>query len=108
MARDALATDRRHQAHLEVGLSNAEGMRVFADAVELQLPHLLVSTTPLDASRFFYEPVRPSTPTDEVTPAADELTDVVSRLLGVDALDPAASSTTSAPTPSPCWTCSPR
>ncbi|MFH8462640.1 amino acid adenylation domain-containing protein [Streptomyces sp. NPDC017991] len=56
MARDALGTDARHQAHLRTGLSTAEGLRVFADAMELQLPHLLVSSTPLEASRYFYEP----------------------------------------------------
>ncbi|WP_329535303.1 amino acid adenylation domain-containing protein [Streptomyces sp. NBC_01450] len=91
MARDALGTDARHQAHLSVGLSNAEGVRVFADAVELQLPHLLVSTTELEASRFFYEPAPKTAPTDEVTAPVEELADVVGRLLGVDAFDPADS-----------------
>nr|UYZ50074.1 polyketide synthase [Streptomyces mirabilis] len=95
MALDPLATDARHQAHLEVGLTSAEGVRAFADAMDVQLPHLLVSTTPLEASRYFYEP-SPRTGTDPgvvraPTSATDELTETVSQLLGVDTFDPEAS-----------------
>ncbi|BCL25367.1 non-ribosomal peptide synthetase [Streptomyces aurantiacus] len=101
MARDALGTDTRHQAHLRTGLSTAEGQRVFADAVELQLPHLLVSTTPLEASRYFYEPPGPGTahkpqaahePLGAVEPPdATHLLEAARGLLGTDTLDPAAS-----------------
>ncbi|MFE1794792.1 amino acid adenylation domain-containing protein [Streptomyces sp. NPDC059517] len=98
MALDALGTDARHQAHLRTGLSTAEGLRVFADAMELQLPHLLVSSTPLEASRYFYEPEAQTA--DEVTqepagavtsPDATELVEAARELLGTDTLDPAAS-----------------
>ncbi|MGV9560387.1 amino acid adenylation domain-containing protein [Streptomyces sp. NPDC003522] len=54
MATRALAADGRHRAHLEVGLSDEEGTAVFARALALQLPHLLVSTTDIEASRVFY------------------------------------------------------
>ncbi|PSM44847.1 non-ribosomal peptide synthetase [Streptomyces dioscori] len=98
MARDALGTDARHQAHLRTGLSTAEGLRVFADAMELQLPHLLVSSTPLEASRYFYEPE--AQPAEDVSqepvgaatpPDATELMEAARELLGTDTLDPAAS-----------------
>ncbi|MET9016667.1 amino acid adenylation domain-containing protein [Streptomyces olivaceoviridis] len=56
MATRVLHTDTRHQAHLEVGLTVEEGQSVFARALALQLPQLLVSTTGLDASRAFYRP----------------------------------------------------
>ncbi|MFJ7907121.1 amino acid adenylation domain-containing protein [Kitasatospora sp. NPDC096204] len=46
--------DARHRAHLSVGLTVAEGQRVFARAVGLQLPQVLVSTTDLRESRAFY------------------------------------------------------
>lgn len=94
MALDALTTDARHRAHLETGLSSAEGLRAFADAMDVQLPHLLVSTTPLEESRYFYEPAPPAR-TERAdapsAPATDELIDAVGRLLGVDTVDPAAS-----------------
>ncbi|MEV7143036.1 amino acid adenylation domain-containing protein [Streptomyces tauricus] len=102
MARDALGTDARHQAHLRTGLSTAEGLRVFADAMELQLPHLLVSSTSLAASRYFYEPeppaaqdpaggaAEPSGVTSE-SPDAAELIEAARELLGTDTLDPDAS-----------------
>ncbi|MFD7815702.1 amino acid adenylation domain-containing protein [Streptomyces sp. NPDC059785] len=48
--------DSRHRAHLETGLTVAEGKAVFAHALALQLPQLLVSTTDIDASRAFYAP----------------------------------------------------
>ncbi|WP_253913604.1 non-ribosomal peptide synthetase [Streptomyces mayonensis] len=54
MAVRALRGDARHQAHLAVGLTVEEGQRVFARAVGLGLPHLLVSTTDPEASRVFY------------------------------------------------------
>jgi amino acid adenylation domain-containing protein len=56
MAVQALTADARHQAHLAVGLTVEEGQRVFEQAVTLQVPHLLVSTTDLEASRVFYAP----------------------------------------------------
>ncbi|MET8684397.1 amino acid adenylation domain-containing protein [Streptomyces sp. NPDC004732] len=55
-------SDSRHQAHLEVGLTAAEGVRTFARALELRLPHVLVSTTDLDRSRAFYAGPVPGTP----------------------------------------------
>ncbi|MER7679605.1 amino acid adenylation domain-containing protein [Streptomyces sp. NPDC096934] len=95
MALDSLTTDARHQEHLAVGLSSAEGLRAFADVMEAQLPHLLVSTTPLEASRYFYEPMA-RTGTDPATAlttpnALDELTEAVCQLLGVDSFDPETS-----------------
>jgi thioesterase domain-containing protein/acyl carrier protein len=104
----ALRSDARHQAHLAVGLSVAEGQRVFARALWLQLPQLLVSTTALEQSRAFYAPAAgepvgplPSGPADAeqataggAEPAgsvAEQLADCLCRWLGVDQLDPAAS-----------------
>ncbi|MFE7076775.1 amino acid adenylation domain-containing protein [Streptomyces sp. NPDC057620] len=99
MALAALGTDARHQAHLRTGLSTAEGLRVFADALELQLPHLLVSSTPLEASRYFYEPeartadevAREPAGAETTSPDAAELIEAARELLGTDTLDPAAS-----------------
>ncbi|MEU1283565.1 amino acid adenylation domain-containing protein [Kitasatospora sp. NPDC005856] len=54
MALRAPRADARHRAHLSVGLTVAEGKRVFARAMGLQLPQVLVSTTDLHASRVFY------------------------------------------------------
>ncbi|MFJ6774105.1 SDR family NAD(P)-dependent oxidoreductase, partial [Kitasatospora sp. NPDC091257] len=54
MALRAPRADARHRAHLSVGLTVAEGKRVFARAMGLQLPQVLVSTTDLHASRAFY------------------------------------------------------
>ncbi|MFE6400798.1 amino acid adenylation domain-containing protein [Streptomyces alboflavus] len=54
MARDALRSDARHQAHLMVGLAVKEGQRLFARALTLGLPQLLVSTTDIDRAREFY------------------------------------------------------
>ncbi|MFJ9445655.1 SDR family NAD(P)-dependent oxidoreductase [Kitasatospora sp. NPDC101235] len=54
MALRAPLTDARHRAHLSVGLTVAEGKRVFARAMGLQLPQLLVSTTDIHESRAFY------------------------------------------------------
>ncbi|KOG51340.1 hypothetical protein ADK38_44650, partial [Streptomyces varsoviensis] len=56
MARDALRSDPRHQAHLTVGLAVKEGQRLFAQALQLQLPQLLVSTTDIERARGFYAP----------------------------------------------------
>ncbi|HST47697.1 amino acid adenylation domain-containing protein [Jatrophihabitans sp.] len=114
-AQQALRDDARHQAHLAVGLSVAEGQRVFAQALELQLPRLLVSTTDLEQAGSFYAP-----PADDasrhpdahrnadahrhaeasrhipelpgpVGSVAEQLADCLCRWLGVDELDPAAS-----------------
>ncbi|MEV0281951.1 amino acid adenylation domain-containing protein [Streptomyces sp. NPDC050610] len=56
MARHALRSDPRHQAHLTVGLAVKEGQRLFAQALQLQLPQLLVSTTDIERARGFYAP----------------------------------------------------
>jgi thioesterase domain-containing protein/acyl carrier protein len=112
-AQQALRTDARHQAHLAVGLAVAEGQRVFDRALRLQLPQLLVSTTPLDRAGSFYaastgpaadqaadsqttptEPPAAEVPPAEVTSTssvAEQLADCLCRWLGVDRLDPAAS-----------------
>ncbi|EPH41114.1 putative Dimodular nonribosomal peptide synthase [Streptomyces aurantiacus JA 4570] len=102
MARDALRSDARHQAHLAVGLAEKEGQRLFARALRLQLPHLLVSTTDIERARAFYTaPAGPAqgpsgTSQDEhgATPTAavaSRLTGVLCGLLGLDELDPEAS-----------------
>ena len=70
MARHALRTDARHQAHLAVGLDVAEGQRLFARALQLQLPQLLVSTTAIERTRAFYAPpVGASAPSTRPTDA---------------------------------------
>ncbi|MCX5202739.1 amino acid adenylation domain-containing protein [Streptomyces sp. NBC_00237] len=56
MAGRALHGDARHHAHLAVGLTDAEGRLVFARALRLQLPHLLVSTTDIGRAAAFYAP----------------------------------------------------
>lgn len=96
MARRALQSDARHQAHLAVGLGAAEGARLFERALRLQLPQLLVSTTPLEQARHFYaapseEPAQPVAPADEAASAAQELTEYLCRWLGLEELDPNAS-----------------
>ncbi|MGW6533367.1 amino acid adenylation domain-containing protein [Streptomyces venezuelae] len=62
MALRAPRGDSRHQAHLGVGLTVAEGLRTFARALELRLPHVFVSTTDLEQSRVFYAGPAPGTP----------------------------------------------
>ncbi|MFD5783981.1 amino acid adenylation domain-containing protein [Streptomyces sp. NPDC126933] len=112
MATNALHHDARHRAHLAVGLTADEGRRVFADALRLQLPHLMVSTTALDRAQSFYEPADPApvpataTATATATaavaatvastgsgalPTAAELAGLLCRTLGTDSLDPSAS-----------------
>lgn len=110
MATRVLDADRRHQAHLEVGLTVEEGKAVFAHALTLQLPQLLVSTTDIAASRAFYAPsaddrteplaarsapahsrdddATGSPAPDSATARADALARVIQDLLGVDELDP--------------------
>ncbi|MFD3376711.1 amino acid adenylation domain-containing protein [Streptomyces sp. NPDC058697] len=106
MATRVLNTDSRHQAHLAVGLTVEEGKAVFAHALALQLPQLLVSTTDIEASRAFYAPTGiaapssrsgPVHPTDGEVEAsdaggsgeqADTMARVIQDLLGVDELDP--------------------
>ncbi|HEX8767824.1 MAG TPA: SDR family NAD(P)-dependent oxidoreductase, partial [Jatrophihabitans sp.] len=116
-AQQALRADARHQAHLAVGLGVAEGQRVFARALRLQLPQLLVSTTALDQAGTFYAPpagpahdraasgpaqdtaTGTAAPAKLMTPAtvlpassvAEQLADCLCQWLGVDRLDPAAS-----------------
>ncbi|MEU6404219.1 SDR family NAD(P)-dependent oxidoreductase [Streptomyces sp. NPDC046985] len=113
MAQGALGRDARHQEHLTVALTPEEGVRVFEDALDLQLPHLLVSTTSLEGARRFYEPDRAApygsgrrpaglapagTPVEPVDSApgarkdpAAEVAAYVRDLLGVPELDPGAS-----------------
>jgi thioesterase domain-containing protein/acyl carrier protein len=110
MATRVLNTDSRHQAHLAVGLTVEEGKAVFAHALALQLPQLLVSTTDIDVSRAFYAPtllgsrIRPRAPdrrtgrterrkpsssdTGSTAERADAMARVIQDLLGVDELDP--------------------
>ncbi|MGW4037771.1 SDR family NAD(P)-dependent oxidoreductase [Streptomyces sp. NPDC004778] len=103
MAWGALERDERHQAHLTLALTPAEGAGVFDQALDLQLPHLLVSTVPLREAARFYDPVRPPVsasrhqrsrsqghePGDDDTAA--EVSAYLSQLLGVTELDPGAS-----------------
>ncbi|WP_416966307.1 thioesterase domain-containing protein, partial [Streptomyces sp. Agncl-13] len=96
MAQHALTTDARHQEHLKVALTPEDGAAVFERALHLQLPHLMVNTTPLAEARFFYEPDRdsrhepaPSTQPAPGDPTA-ELTEILVDLLGVDTVDPEA------------------
>ncbi|WP_265583785.1 SDR family NAD(P)-dependent oxidoreductase [Chitinimonas koreensis] len=95
MARQALQSDKQHQAHLAVGLSVAEGRRVFAQALRLQLPQLLVSTTAIDQAPAFYAPpARPDAPPAEAAPAdsaGQQLAQCLCRWLGLERLDPDAS-----------------
>ncbi|MGW4728587.1 amino acid adenylation domain-containing protein [Streptomyces shenzhenensis] len=88
MARDALRGDARHQAHLAVALTPAEGAAVFERALHLQLPHLMVNTTDLATARVFYEPVPDARPATTVDDPAAELTGILLDLLGVDTIDP--------------------
>ncbi|MFE4964309.1 amino acid adenylation domain-containing protein [Streptomyces sp. NPDC056660] len=109
MATRVLNQDSRHQAHLAVGLTVEEGKAVFAHALALQLPQLLVSTTDIDVSRAFYapsagDPAEPLTPRsgpahrsdgeagapepDRAGERAGAMTRVIQDLLGVDELDP--------------------
>ncbi|GHH59688.1 amino acid adenylation domain-containing protein [Streptomyces umbrinus] len=110
MATRVVNPDSRHQAHLTVGLTTEEGKAVFAHALALQLPQLLVSTTDIDVSRAFYAPTGiaappsrsgPVHPTDGEEEAlvvgsdvggsgerADTMARVIRDLLGVDELDP--------------------
>ena len=114
-AQQALRGDARHQAHLAIGLSVAEGRQVFGQALALQLPQLLVSTTELAQAGSFYappaedaarhaDPARPADahrpveagrstpqPAGPVGSVAEQLSDCLCRWLGVDELDPAAS-----------------
>ncbi|WP_348539143.1 amino acid adenylation domain-containing protein [Streptomyces sp. LBL] len=109
MATRVLNTDSRHQAHLAVGLTVEEGKAVFAQALALQLPQLLVSTTDIDVSRAFYAPADDdraepltswsgpahrtdgeagSSDPDSAAEPADAMVRVIQDLLGVDELDP--------------------
>ncbi|MEV0261934.1 SDR family NAD(P)-dependent oxidoreductase [Streptomyces sp. NPDC050617] len=121
MARHALRSDARHQAHLTVGLAVKEGQRLFAQALQLQLPQLLVSTTDIQRARVFYapdadvakadvpkadalkadalkavisespSPAPASASASASASAADQLSGRLCDWLGLDELDPAAS-----------------
>ncbi|MFD4558402.1 amino acid adenylation domain-containing protein [Streptomyces sp. NPDC058469] len=110
MAQHALTTDARHQEHLKVALTPEDGAAVFERALHLQLPHLMVNTTPLAEAPFFYEPIPNSRYEPDLTsryePVSDsppapsahpvhgdptaELTEILVDLLGVDTVDPEA------------------
>ncbi len=106
MAQHALTADARHQEHLKVALTPEEGAAVFERALHLQLPQLMVNTTPLAETCFFYEQApderavssahatpdshpAPSTNPIPTDPTA-ELTEILLDLLGVDTVDPQA------------------
>ncbi|WNV88971.1 AMP-binding protein [Umezawaea sp. Da 62-37] len=85
--------DARHRAHLAVGLTDAEGARVFARALDLALPELLVSVTDRDEAHAFYAPPRDGTADDVRVPTAEPsvgeaLTLRLRDWLGLDELDP--------------------
>ncbi|MEU8890897.1 amino acid adenylation domain-containing protein [Streptomyces sp. NPDC048442] len=87
MAERALHADARHQAHLAVGLTAEEGKRLFARALRLQLPQLLVSTTDIEQAPAFY--AGPATPVqdapvvrDDADADADTTDDAAARLTG--------------------------
>ncbi|MDH6579156.1 non-ribosomal peptide synthetase [Kitasatospora sp. MAP5-34] len=92
MALRVPSTDARHQAHLATGLTIEEGKRVFARAMALQLPQLLVSTTDIEESRVFYTASAPAAApagtAEEALSPADHLTDRLCEWLGVDRIDP--------------------
>jgi thioesterase domain-containing protein/acyl carrier protein len=94
MAQNALIADARHQEHLKVALTPEDGAAVFARALHLQLPHLMVNTTLLSEARYFYEPVPDSGPVASAHPVHGdplaELTEILADLLGVDAVAPEA------------------
>ena len=110
MAQHALTTDARHQEHLKVALTPEDGAAVFERALHLQLPHLMVNTTPLAEARFFYEPDRDSRymsdrdsryePVPDPRPVSSahpvhgdpsaQLTEILVDLLGVETVDPGA------------------
>ncbi|MGY0055744.1 amino acid adenylation domain-containing protein [Streptomyces sp. LZ34] len=75
MALRVPATDVRHQAHLAVGLTVAEGRRTFARALAAQLPQVLVSTTEPTASRVFYAGPAPAPVTTAAAPEVAALPD---------------------------------
>ncbi|MEV4467269.1 amino acid adenylation domain-containing protein [Micromonospora echinofusca] len=94
LARDALPTDARHRAHLAVGLSVDEGRRIFAQALRLRLPQLLVCTTALERAPEFYAPpvgLPAAPPAAPPRSAAEEIDGWLRDWLGADRLDPAAS-----------------
>ncbi|MBM7439385.1 amino acid adenylation domain-containing protein [Streptomyces sp. HB132] len=109
MATRVMDGDSRHQDHLKVGLTVEEGKEVFAHALALQLPQVLVSTTDIDDSRTFYAPsgddrAEPlashsgpalrtdgeagSAAPDSAAERAVAMTRLIQDLLGVDELDP--------------------
>ncbi|MGW2817014.1 amino acid adenylation domain-containing protein [Streptomyces sp. NPDC001415] len=98
MARDALATDRRHQAHLAVGLTLKEGQRLFGRVLRLQLPQLLISTTDVEESSAFYggeahasRKAPGDAQREESASIAELLTVWLCEWLGVDEVDPEVS-----------------
>ncbi len=90
MARDALAGNARHQAHLAVGLTLDEARRVLGRVAALGLPQVLVSVTDLERSAAFYGP-EPDRPGAQAEPLEEHLSARLREWLGLDELDPAAS-----------------
>ena len=66
MAVDALQGDARHQAHLKLGLSDAEGQRVFSRCLEAMPPQILVTTVAHREAMQFYS-AKGSAPPQENT-----------------------------------------
>lgn len=93
MAREAPHADARHRAHLAVGLTAAEGRRLFAQALRVQLPQVFVSTTEVERARAFYAPLSGTTAQSvpATQSAAGQLADCLCRWLGLDRLDPETS-----------------
>ncbi|SEC45732.1 amino acid adenylation domain-containing protein [Streptomyces sp. 3213] len=99
MAQHALTAGARHQEHLKAALTPEDGAAVFERALHLQLPHLLVNTTPLAEAHYFYEHEHQAEPAVDrrtlathPTPGdfAADLAEILRDLLGVDAVDPEA------------------
>ncbi|MGA4838195.1 amino acid adenylation domain-containing protein [Streptomyces sp. G45] len=95
MALGALRADARHQAHLAVGLTVKEGQELFARALRLALPQVLVSTTDIERSRVFYagpDTARDTAPRPAETAGTADMADMadVADTAGTPAVDTAA------------------
>jgi thioesterase domain-containing protein/acyl carrier protein len=88
MATAALPTDAAHQRHLSYGLSDAEGRAVFAQALALGRPQVLVSTLPLDLAAQFYEADPTPTATVKAATAPQAIAQILARLLGTADIPP--------------------
>ena len=86
MAVTALVNDTQHQDHLKFGLSDAEGRSVFAQAMTLARPQLLVSTVALDQAERFYGNTVASDPVQIDVNPATHIAMKVGKLLGLSAV----------------------